>query len=165
MLATLFRTLAGKIPNGLMAYLWSKWAPYRGAGIKVKFISKDFRHVQVEMKLRWFNRNAVGTHFGGSLYAMTDPFYMMMLIQNLGRDFIIWDKAAAIDFKKPGRGTVRAEFKLSEAQIDEIRSKAKTQGKYIFDLPVSVLDEQNEVVAEVTKTLYVRDKASQPKKP
>lgn len=110
------------------------------------------------MPLRWFNKNYVGTHFGGSMYAMTDPFLMMMLINNLGSNYIVWDKGAKIDFKKPGRGTVRVRFELSEAEIEEIKAAADAQGKYVFDRVVHVLDEADEVVAEVVKTLYVRRK-------
>src|SRR5208282_1249110 len=93
------------------------YPPLRGAGIRVTRASADWREIDVEMKLRWWNRNAVGTHYGGSLYSMTDPFFMLMLIQNLGKDYIVWDKAASIRFKKPGRGTVFANFRLSEEQI------------------------------------------------
>ena len=134
------------------------WFPFRGAGIKIVHASSDYRRVEVEMRLTWFNRNYVGTHFGGSLYALTDPFYMMMLINNLGSDYIVWDKAAKIDFIKPGRGTVRAVFTLTKDDIEHIKSTADKQGKYIFDKNVEVLDEAGEVVALVVKTLYVRNK-------
>jgi hypothetical protein len=89
----------------------SYWPPFFGAGIRIREISDDFTYVRVEMKLRFWNRNYVGTHFGGSLYSMVDPFYMLMLIENLGRDYIVWDKSASIRFLKPGRGRVSAEFR------------------------------------------------------
>ena len=79
------------------------------------------------MKLRFWNRNYVGTHYGGSLYSMADPFYMLMLMENLGRDYIVWDKAASIRFRKPGKGRVKAEFRLTDAQLDDIREKAPAQ--------------------------------------
>src|SRR6202051_5168931 len=88
----------------------SLWPPFLGAGIRVKPIAPDMKAVDVEMKLRWWNANYVGTHFGGSLFAMTDAFYMLMLMANLGRDYIVWDKAASIRYRKPGQGTVRAAF-------------------------------------------------------
>ena len=97
--------------------------------------------VDVEMKLRPWNRNYVGTHYGGSLYSMTDPFYMLMLMENLGRDYIVWDKAASIRFRKPGKGKVKAEFRLSDAQLDEIRDKLTTQEKYEPTFLVEVKDE------------------------
>lgn len=136
----------------------NKYPPLIGAGIKVKRISRDFREIDVEMKLRFWNANYVGTHYGGSLYSMTDPFYMLMLIQNLGRDYIVWDKAASIRFRKPGKGTVRANFRLTEAQIDEIRHALKTVDKLEPVFTVEVKDESGDVVAEVHKTLHIKKK-------
>jgi Domain of unknown function (DUF4442) len=110
------------------------------------------------MKLRYWNANYVGTHFGGSLFAMTDPFYMLMLMANLGGDYIVWDKAASIRYRKPGKGKVRAEFRLTDAQLDDIRDKLKTLPKYEPVLQVQVKDEAGDVVAEVEKVLHVRKK-------
>jgi len=95
------------------------------------------------MKLRWWNANYVGTHFGGSLFAMTDPFYMLMLMANLGRDYIVWDKAASIRYRKPGKGTVRAEFRLTDSQLNDIREKLKRLPKYEPIFSLDVKDEQN----------------------
>src|ERR1700730_4082675 len=134
------------------------WPPFLGAGIRVKRIAPDMKAVDVEMKLRWWNANYVGTHFGGSLFAITDAFYMLMLMANLGRDYIVWDKAASIRYRKPGRGTVRAEFRLTDAQIDDIREKLKTLPKYEPVFSVEVKDQQGTVIAEVEKLLHVRKK-------
>ncbi len=134
------------------------YPPFLGAGIKVRRISADWREVDVEMKLHWWNKNYVGTHFGGSLYAMADPWYMVMLMNILGREYIVWDKAATIRFKRPGKGTVRAEFRLSEAQIEDVRAKVEAQKKYEPTFVVEVTDAAGEVVAEVEKVLYVRKK-------
>ena len=117
-------------------------------GIRIKHIAPDMKAVDVEMKLRFWNANYVGTHFGGSLFAMTDPFYMLMLMANLGRDYIVWDKAATIRYRKPGRGTVRAEFRLSDSQIDDIREKLKTLPKYEPVFSVEVKDEAGVVIAK-----------------
>jgi len=134
------------------------WPPFLGMGIRIRRIAPDMKAVDVEMKLRFWNANYVGTHFGGSLFAMTDPFYMLMLMANLGRDHIVWDKAATIRYKKPGRGTVRAEFRLSDSQIDDIREKLKTLPKYEPVFSVEVKDEAGVVIAEVEKVLHVRKK-------
>jgi len=112
--------------------------------------------IDVEMKLRWWNANYVGTHFGGSLFAMTDAFYMLMLMANLGRDYVVWDKAASIRYRKPGKGTVRAEFRLSDEQLDGIREKLKGLAKYEPAFRVDVKDQQGIVIAEVEKLLHVR---------
>jgi acyl-coenzyme A thioesterase PaaI-like protein len=132
------------------------WPPFLGAGIRITRIAPDTKAVDVEMRLRWWNANYVGTHFGGSLFAMTDAFYMLMLMANLGRDYIVWDKAASIRYRKPGRGTVRAEFRITDAQLDDIREKLKTLPKYEPVLRVEVKDTQGIVIAEVEKLLHVR---------
>jgi hypothetical protein len=134
------------------------YPPYLGAGVRVTRISDDFRDVEVEMPLRFYNRNYVGTHFGGSLYSMTDPFYMLMLMNILGPDYIVWDKAATIRFKKPGTGVMKAAFHLSEEQIAEIRQAADTQPKVEPQFQVTIKDAQDNVVAEVDKLLYVKRK-------
>jgi acyl-coenzyme A thioesterase PaaI-like protein len=132
------------------------WPPFLGAGIRVTRLGPHA--VDVEMKLRRWNRNYVGTHFGGSLYAMTDPFFMLMVIESLGPEYLVWDKAATIRFKKPGRGKVRAEFRLSGEQIEEIRRAAAANGKAEPTFVVQVKDEAGDVVAEVEKVIWVRRK-------
>ena len=134
------------------------YLPLLGAGIKVTRIAPDFRQIDVAMKLRFWNANYVGTHYGGSLYSMCDPFYMLMLIENLGPDYIVWDKAASIRFRKPGRGTVTAHFRLSAEQIDDVRRMANALAKYEPVFTVEVKDEAGEVVAVVEKTIYVKKK-------
>jgi len=144
------------------------WPPFMGAGIKVKEISKDFTDVKVEMKLTKLNRNYVGTQFGGSIYAMTDPFYMLILMKNLGNDYIVWDKAADIKFKSPGKGKLTAHFNISKEKIAEIKAAADKDYKVEPTFKVQVKDEQGNVVAEVDKLLYVRRKdrkAAGPKPP
>ena len=134
------------------------WPPFLGAGIRVKRIALDWRQIDVEMDLRRWNRNYVGTHYGGSLYSMTDPFFMLMLIENLGRDYIVWDKAASIRFRRPGKGMVRASFKLSEEQIQEIKEALETEEKIDRTFAVEVKDESGTVIAEVQKQLHIRRK-------
>jgi len=132
------------------------WPPFLGAGIRVKRLSADWKAIDVEMKLRRWNTNYVGTHYGGSLYSMTDPFFMLMLIENLGRDYIVWDKASSIRFRKPGRGTVSARFRLSEQELQDIRDVLKGQEKVDRSFAVQVTDESGTVIAEVHKQVQVR---------
>jgi len=136
------------------------WPPFLGAGIRVKRLAPDWKSIDVEMKLRRWNSNYVGTHYGGSLYSMTDPFYMLMLIECLGKDYIVWDKAATIRFKRPGKRTVSAAFRLSDQQIDEIKQALTSQDKIEPAFVVQVKDESGLVVAEVEKLLHVRRKAA-----
>jgi acyl-coenzyme A thioesterase PaaI-like protein len=107
----------------LLRFVLNLWPPFRGAGIRVEALSSDFRYARIGMKLRLLNRNMWGVHFGGSLFAMTDAFYSIMLKQNLGADYVVWDKNASIDFRKPGRGRVFAEFRLNDTAIEGKRRK------------------------------------------
>ena len=141
----------------LMLRLVNIWPPFAATGIHVRW-GAEMKSVDVEMKLRFWNRNFVGTHYGGSLYSMTDPFYMLMLIKNLGPGYVVWDKAANIRFRKPGKGKVRAEFRLTDAQLDDIREQLNTLPKYEPTFTVEVKDEAGEVVAEVEKLLHIRKK-------
>ena len=134
------------------------YPPYLGAGIRVTHIADDFRRVEVEMPLRFYNRNYVGTHFGGSLYSMCDPFYMLMLINILGPEYIVWDKAATIRFRKPGKGVMKATFELTEEKIAEIHAAAEVQPKVEPQFQVLVKDSEGAVVAEVDKLLYIKKK-------
>ena len=132
------------------------WPPFLGAGITVEKISKDFRYAKVRLKHGILNRNIVGVHFGGSLFAMTDPFFMMMVSQNIGKRYIVWDQAAKIEFLKPGKGKVHATFEITQKQIDEIINLAKTGDKVLKDFVVDVKDKEEDTVARITKTLYIR---------
>jgi hypothetical protein len=136
------------------------YAPFLGAGIRVKRLEPGWKEIDVEMKLRWWNANYVGTHYGGSLYSMTDPFFMVMLIENLGKDYIVWDKSASIRFKKPGRGTVFAQFRLSDQQIQEIKQALTSEKKIERVFTVDVKDESGTVIAEVERLLHIRRKDS-----
>ena len=156
--SVLLQLLGGSRNSGPLRRWINLWPPFLGAGIRVRHIAQDMKSVDVEMKLRFWNANYVGTQFGGSLFAMTDAFYMLMLMANLGREYIVWDKAATIRYRKPGRGTVRAEFRLSDPQIEDIREKLKTLPKYEPVFLVEVKDEAGIVIAEVEKVLHVRKK-------
>ena len=126
--------------------------------MRVRRLSDDFRAARVEMPLRWFNRNYVGTHFGGSLYSMTDPFLMIMLIRNLGPDYIVWDKSASIESVAPGRGTMVAEFAVDDAMLDALRAATASGEKHLPWFDIDVRDLDGSVVARVRKQVYVRRK-------
>ena len=134
------------------------WPPFLGAGITVEHIAKDFRHARVSLRQGLLNRNIVGVHFGGSLFAMTDPFFMMMVSQNIGKGYIVWDQAAKIEFLKPGKGKVHATFNINQEQLDEIIAAAESGDKVLRDFVVDVKDQEDDVVAHITKTLYIRKK-------
>ena len=134
------------------------WPPFRGAGITVRHVADDWSEVRVELTAGRFRRNYVNTHYGGSLFSMTDPFYALMLIHRLGDRYLIWDQAATIDFVAPGRGRVSAVFSLTEERIREIETQASAGQKVLPQFDVEIRDKAGELVARVRKTPYVRPK-------
>jgi len=142
----------------LLLRLVNLWPPYLGAGIRVTRTAEDLRTFEVRMKLRWCNRNYVGTQFGGSLYSMCDPFYMLILMHALGDGYVVWDKAASIRFRRPGRTAVTATFHVPAAEIEAIRRRVDDEGTAEPVFTAEVVDEDGQVVAEVEKRLHVRKK-------
>ena len=134
------------------------WPPFLFSGIHVDAIADDYRHARVELRMRPWNRNYVGTHFGGSLFAMSDPFWMLLVMNALGRDYIVWDQAGQIEFVKPGRGTVHARFDLDATALDELREATAGGAKALRWFATDIVDAQGDVVARIRKQLYVRRK-------
>jgi acyl-coenzyme A thioesterase PaaI-like protein len=151
-------SLAFRIRQRFLETVIDFYGPFLGAGVKLKKMSKDYRYARVEMPLTFYNKNYMGTQFGGSLYSMVDPWYMLMLIKNLGRDYIVWDKAATIQFRKPGKGRVHAEFTLTQEIIDEIKASIEASTKMDKVFKVEIKDESGKLIAEVDKVLYIRKK-------
>jgi hypothetical protein len=148
-------------PRGLRRMI-NLWPPFLVLGVHVERISDDWREVDVCLRLWFGNKNYVGSHFGGSLFAMVDPFYMIMLMQLLGSDYLVWDKAATIRFRKPGRGTVYARFRVYDAMLTAIRTCTAGGARYEPVYTVDIVDEAGEVVAEVEKTMYIRRRGEKP---
>ncbi|GEK79259.1 DUF4442 domain-containing protein [Agrococcus baldri] len=140
------------------------WPPYRFAGIRVEKMTSDFRHVRVRLGFSPLTRNYVGTQFGGSLFSMTDAFWMIMVLRGLGDEYLVWDKRGEIEFVKPGKGVVRAEFHVTDALLDELREATSGGQKALHWVETAIRDERGETVAIVRKQLYVRRKrrAAQP---
>ena len=134
------------------------YPPYLFSGIKVIAYANDFSSFRTRLKLTWYNRNLIGTAFGGSLYSMCDPFFMFILLIHLGEDYIVWDKRASIEFVKPGKGTVYADFKLTIEQISEIKERVNDEEKGVFDFPCEVKDGKGNLIAKLQKGVYVRRK-------
>jgi acyl-coenzyme A thioesterase PaaI-like protein len=134
------------------------YPPYLGMGIRVRSYDKDFTRFEVELRSRWYNRNLFGTHFGGSLYAMADPFYVFIVTMNFGRDYIVWDKSASIQFLKPAQGTIAGVFEISLEEIANMRSEVDQLGKNAYHFEADLTNEQGQVVARVQKEIYIRSK-------
>jgi len=142
----------------LLFLLWNLWPPFWGAGIAIDTLSPDLKFVRMRLKRRPWTRNIAGTQFGGSIYAMTDPIYMVMLLNQLGRDYIVWDKAATIRFRKPGRTDLFAEFAITDEDVAAIKATLTSEAKLDWQRAVQVKDKHGELIAEIDKVIHVRRK-------
>ena len=133
------------------------WPPFLFTGIRVVTMD-DYRYARVRLKLAWYNRNYVRTHFGGNLFSMTDPFWMIRVLKSLGDDYIVWDQAGEIRFIAPGREDVFAEFRVDDALLDELRDATASGEKYLRWFDTDIRTASGERVASVRKQLYVRRK-------
>ncbi|RKG31325.1 DUF4442 domain-containing protein [Acinetobacter tianfuensis] len=145
-------------------FLLNHYAPYKGAGIEIDKIDLPNYHIRVKMPLTRKNQNVVGVHFGGSLYSMVDPFYMLLLMHHLGSKYIVWDKAASIQFLSPGRGTVYTDIRLDFQEVEHIKSLADNYSPVLRNYTLNIFDEAGVRIAEVQKTLYIRRKQPKPRK-
>jgi acyl-coenzyme A thioesterase PaaI-like protein len=136
--------------------LMNAWPPFRAAGVRVTHIAPDWREATIELRAKLLNRNYVGTHFGGSIFAMADPFHMILMMRTLGRDYVVWDKAASVRFLKPGRGTLKARVEITPAMVEEAKAATAAGSKFEPTYAVEITDEQGAVVARVEKTLHIR---------
>ncbi len=136
------------------------YPPYLGMGVRVRSCREDFTRFEVELRARWYNRNLFGTHFGGSLYSMCDPFFVFIVTMSLGRGYVVWDKSAAIEFLKPAKGTILGVFEIDKDRLEEIRSEVDQLGRNTYHFEAELVDEAGQAVARVSKEVYVRSKAS-----
>lgn len=143
---------------GIVKFALNCWPPFWGAGIKILEISEDFRRVKIRLKLRWWNKNANRTQYGGSIFSMTDPTYALMLMGIFGEKYFVWDKEADINFIKPGKTDLFAEFVISEETIASIQHATANGDKVFPEFIVNVVDASGEVVSRVRRVLYVRKK-------
>lgn len=140
------------------ARLLNFWPPFRCAGIRVRHISTDWRQIEVELKLGLFNRNYMGSHFGGSLFSMSDPFYWLIATHALGREYTVSHKGGRIEFLKPARGRVRARFAIADCALADIRRRTADGSRDLPEFAVDIVDEAGEVVARAAQTLHIRRK-------
>lgn len=136
--------------------LMNLWPPFLGAGISVERIAPDFSSARIKMTLRWYNRNYVGTHYGGSLFSMTDAFFAILAIHQLGREYVVWDKYSSIDYLAPGKGVVTADFVLPDGFVAEVLKRTADGGKYEPILTTTIYDTQGVAIATVEKKLHIR---------
>ena len=134
---------------------------YRGTGARITYIAADWREVRIKLALSWRTRNYVGTIFGGSMYGAVDPIHMILLIKLLGPDYIVWDKAASIRFKKPGKTTLTARFVIDEAETDAIKAALADQPAIDRVYQADLVDRDGVVHASVEKIIYIRRKTKE----
>jgi uncharacterized protein DUF4442 len=142
--------------NKVRCWSFYFFACYRGTGARLRYIAPDWSEVRLDLPLSWRTRNYVGTIFGGSMYAAIDPIYMIMLIRRLGPDFVVWDKAATIQFKKPGRQTLRARFAVTDEELAAIRTELESQRSVDRTYLVELVDCSGIICATVEKIIYIR---------
>ncbi|HLY31508.1 MAG TPA: DUF4442 domain-containing protein [Ktedonobacterales bacterium] len=147
--------------TSLMRWRFNVFPAYWGTGAHVTYIASDYREVRVKLPLNWRTFNYVGTIFGGSMYGAVDPIYMIMLIQNLGPEYVVWDKAASISFKKPGRSTLYARFTLAQQELDAIRAALAEERSLDRVYQIDLTDKNGAICATVEKTLYIRRKQAE----
>lgn len=142
----------------LARWKFNLFPAYRGTGGRVVYVAHDFREIRVKIPLSWRTRNYLGTIYGGSMYGAIDPIYMLMLIKVLGRDYVVWDKAAKIRFRKPGKTTLYGDFRLDDDEIDEIRRLAQDAASVDRVYELELKDQNGVVHAVIEKTLYISKK-------
>lgn len=141
---------------GVFKFIVNFWPPLFFSGIKITYLAPDYKETRVALKLRWYNRNYVGTQYGGSLMSMTDPWYMLMIIHNLGRDYFVWDKHAEIDYIAPGKTHVYAQFTITDEILADIRNKTAGGEKYVPEFIVEIKDDKGNLVARVKRRVYIK---------
>jgi acyl-coenzyme A thioesterase PaaI-like protein len=148
--------LLASITNRLRCWSFYFFACYRGTGARLRYVAPDWSEIRLDLPLSWRTRNYVGTIFGGSIYAAVDPIYMLMLIRRLGPEFVVWDKAATIQFKKPGRQTLHTRFVVNDEELAAIRTALESQRSVDRTYVVELVDGSGTICATVEKLIYVR---------
>ncbi|WP_460003261.1 DUF4442 domain-containing protein [Microbacterium xylanilyticum] len=136
----------------------SLWIPNLFSGIRVRGFSEDWTGATVELHVNVFTRNYVKTAFGGSMQAMTDPYFFMLVMHQLGRDYVVWDTRGEIEFLKPGRGVLTARFEVPKERVAAIRARAEGGAKVLEWFETEITDRSGDVVALVRREVYVREK-------
>ena len=150
------------ISNKLRCWSFYVFGCYRGTGGRLKYIAEDWSEVRLDLPLSWRTRNYVGTIFGGSIYSAVDPIYMLMLIHRLGPDFVVWDKSATIQFRKPGRETLYAKFLVSDEELGAVRAALESQRSIDRNYAVDLVDGSGTVCATIEKIIYIRRREQRP---
>jgi acyl-coenzyme A thioesterase PaaI-like protein len=142
----------------LMRWGFNFFPAYRRTGARITYIANDLHEVRIKLPLTWKTRNYVGTMFGGSMYAAVDPIFMLMFIKLLRPEYVVWDKAATIQFKRPGRSTLRARFEIQKPELKAIREELERNSALDRVYRIELLDENGSICAVIEKTIYFKKK-------
>lgn len=134
------------------------WPPFLGAGVVVEHIDPEWRSVRVRLRRSPLNANYVGTQFGGSLFSMADPWFMLLVLRGLGSGYVVWDQAGEIEFVSPGRRAIHATFSVSQEQLEQLRTQAEGGEKVLRWFETELTAPDGTVVARYRKRIYVRRK-------
>lgn len=149
---------SSRVPFALSWRIFNYWPAIRGTGGRVTRVAPDWTELDVRIKLNWRTRNYVGTIFGGSIYAAVDPFFMLMILRQLGDDYVVWDKSARVSFKRPGTETLYAEFRVSAEEVADLRAIADRDDKLERTYSLDLKDAEGRVYATIDKVIYVARK-------
>lgn len=147
-----------KISSELTRLALNFWPCIRGAGGRIIYLAPDYTHLTVKLSLSWRTRNVVGTIFGGSMYASTDPFFMLMFMKILGKDYVVWDKGCTIRFKRPAKKTIFADFRVTPEMLSEVKEKVAVLGETTFTWTIQYKDKDGVVYSEFDKVIYFATK-------
>lgn len=148
--------MSESLKTRLMRWGFNWFPAYRRTGARITYIARDFHEVRIILPLNWKTRNYVGTIFGGSMYAAIDPIYMVMLIKLLGPGYVVWDKAARVRFRKPGRSTLHAQMHITDEELENIRREVADSGRIDRTFEVNLRDANDVVHASFEKVLHIR---------
>ncbi len=141
-----------------MRWAFNFWPCIWCTGSNVEFIAGDFKELHVSLKLNIRTRNRVGTVYGGSIYSSVDPYFMLLLMEVLGKKYVVWDKGASMKFVKPIVEKVKCRFLITDELVEEVKQKVAELGEYSFELPLKYEDDNGKVYATFTKSVYVAAK-------
>lgn len=149
--------MAESLKSRLTRILFNYFPIFWSTGAKITYLATDFKEIHIKLPLSWRTRNYVGTIFGGSMFSATDVLYFLLVLKNLGEDYIVWDKASCIRFKKPGKGTLYTKAVLSDEEIElmktELLNTDKIDRVYFLDL----IDETGDICASIEKTIHIQN--------
>src|SRR5215471_18827663 len=150
--------MAESLQSRLQRWGFNHFPAFRGTGGRITYLASDWRELRSQTPLARRTRNYVGTIYGGSMYGAVDPVYMVMLIKTLGPEYIVWDKSAPIQFKRPGRSTLYARFHVPEEETAAIREALESARSVDRTYTIDLVDRAGEVHATIEKVIYIRRK-------